>query len=738
MTDPKSRGPARSRPWQESLVNTLHEQYGPESAKIEGRSVIVRSDKLPDILYSVCQNDAWHIFTHMVSTGTFPKGSFGGALINAKKNTWHIWVRITDEIPPSILQESVTISTEQHARAIERVVKNDTGLFYDLAELSLGDSLFIHSTCGRQAPDRGEAQISEAANVPNTVALRGHDGEEKIFVWHENASKTLEEALEKLLIDFRFNVRSQISEVRGPGIAEICEDFENEIDIDEWIQFTGDLQSGVRCRMEALLVTRNKRGKNKNATRPLTWSSERWNDALGALRVRKRMDPVMEYLKCLPEWDGKKRIDSLFVRVMGADDTPVNRYAAWVLLGSMVLRAKKPGCKADNCIVLYGPQGNCKSTFLEWLVPSHLRQECFNGGLRWLDDNNRMLEQSQGVWLGEWSELRGAGRASGEAIKQWFSLSRDKGRLAYRKDPEVYLRRFVVAGSTNNPTPIMEDGTGESRRFVVVTTRAGNKRDDVIFVLDRDRDQLFAEAIHRLYIGERPAFFGEIEEIARAESRGYMAGDDDLESALYYVLDDRSLTLTALTSDTGVDWKDLKDAILKRAGLLSVSNKKLRDTLTARGLYMKRIRIDGKKLRRWFLPSSGPESGPDGPDGPDTARSTKKEKKEETVKKGGQKGQKYVGNYMELSGPSGPPGPSGPLEDSSGPLEDGTPDALIDSDHTIYAGPSGDGDMEDFSSGDLPDQSANAFVRDPFSKCCKRCGQVFESLYSNDALCPSC
>lgn len=46
-------------------------------------------------------------------------------------------------------------------------------------------------------------------------------------------------------------------------------------------------------------------------------------------------------------------------------------------------------------------------------------------------------------------------------------------------------------------------------------------------------------------------------------------------------------------------------------------------------------------------------------------------------------------------------------------------------------------DMDDSSSGDLPDHSANTFVSDPFSKRCKRCGQVFESLYSNDALCPS-
>src|SRR5206468_8068553 len=43
-----------------------------------------------------------------------------------------------------------------------------------------------------------------------------------------------------------------------------------------------------------------------------------------ACRARK-VDPVLDYYAALPAWDGKPRIDMLFVKYLGAEDTPLNR-----------------------------------------------------------------------------------------------------------------------------------------------------------------------------------------------------------------------------------------------------------------------------------------------------------------------------------------------------------------------------------------------------------------------------
>ena len=41
-------------------------------------------------------------------------------------------------------------------------------------------------------------------------------------------------------------------------------------------------------------------------------------------------DPVLEYLKALPAWDGKDRLSTLFTDALGAPDTALNAEAAKV------------------------------------------------------------------------------------------------------------------------------------------------------------------------------------------------------------------------------------------------------------------------------------------------------------------------------------------------------------------------------------------------------------------------
>lgn len=89
--------------------------------------------------------------------------------------------------------------------------------------------------------------------------------------------------------------------------------------------------------------------------------------------------PVCEYLESL-EWDGKLRLRWWLSRYLGAEDTPLNRAIARIMLVAAVRRVRKAGCKFDTMVVLEGPQGIGKSTALsilagEWFSDADLLGE---------------------------------------------------------------------------------------------------------------------------------------------------------------------------------------------------------------------------------------------------------------------------------------------------------------------------------------------------------------------------
>ena len=68
------------------------------------------------------------------------------------------------------------------------------------------------------------------------------------------------------------------------------------------------------------------------------------------------------------KWDGKPRLDKMLHSYLGADDTPLNAAIGRKMMCAIVRRAKQPGCKFDDQLVLQGAQGIRKSTFCEDLA----------------------------------------------------------------------------------------------------------------------------------------------------------------------------------------------------------------------------------------------------------------------------------------------------------------------------------------------------------------------------------
>ena len=77
-----------------------------------------------------------------------------------------------------------------------------------------------------------------------------------------------------------------------------------------------------------------------------------------------KYNPIIDYLNNV-EWDGQKRVERLFIDLLEADDTELNRYMTKIWFVAAVKRIFEPGCKFDNMIVLQGEQGIGKSSICD-------------------------------------------------------------------------------------------------------------------------------------------------------------------------------------------------------------------------------------------------------------------------------------------------------------------------------------------------------------------------------------
>jgi predicted P-loop ATPase len=197
--------------------------------------------------------------------------------------------------------------------------------------------------------------------------------------------------------------------------------------------------------------------------------------------------PVRDYLRSV-KWDGEDRLDTWGANYLGGELTPYACAVGAAFLIGCVARVMSPGCKLDTCIVLEGKQGKYKSTALEVLAG-----EWFADSKLAIGDKDAM-QGIAGVWIYEIAELASLGKADVETIKAFMSSRRDHYRPSYGRHAIDVPRQTAFAGTTNAET-YLQDATG-GRRFNPFRTGEIN-----IKALRADRDQLWAEALHRYESG---------------------------------------------------------------------------------------------------------------------------------------------------------------------------------------------------------------------------------------------
>ena len=215
-------------------------------------------------------------------------------------------------------------------------------------------------------------------------------------------------------------------------------------------------------------------------------STETVLTAVQTLANHGRFHPVREYLNGLT-WDGVKRIDKWLTTYGGAEDKPFVHAVGALSLIAAVRRIRRPGCKFDELPVFESGQGTNKSQALRLLA---VEPEWFSDDLPLGLSARETMEALSGHWIIEASELQGMKKSEIEKTKAFLSRGTDRARTAYARTVTEAPRQCVVVGTTNSDR-YLRDLTG-NRRFWPIGIKSFDLQQ-----LERDRDQLWAEAAYR-------------------------------------------------------------------------------------------------------------------------------------------------------------------------------------------------------------------------------------------------
>ena len=275
------------------------------------------------------------------------------------------------------------------------------------------------------------------------------------------------------------------------------------------------------------------------------------NDALTAVLTCHSYHPIRDYLNGL-QWDNVPRLEKLIIDYIGAEDNELNRTMTRKHFTAAVARVFQPGCKYDYCLILTGPEGVGKSTLLGKM------------GGRWFNDSVTTTEGKEGMeqlrraWLIELSELSSIKRSDVEQVKAYLSKQVDIYRAAYGRRVTEHPRQCVFCGTTNEALFLKGD-TGNRRFWVIPVNAALRKYQNWCEALNRDRDQLWAEAVHYYQQGERLYLSDELEAQAKQRQQEFNDDSDDPIVAMLQKFLDTKLPVTWDTMDVQARRSYLRD-----------------------------------------------------------------------------------------------------------------------------------------------------------------------------------
>lgn len=215
------------------------------------------------------------------------------------------------------------------------------------------------------------------------------------------------------------------------------------------------------------------------------------DSAISEVFDNNRYNPIINYLNSLT-WDGTERIANLFINLLDADDSLLNKEMTKKWFIAAVKRVYEPGCKFDNMIVLQGEQGIGKSSICELISKSFFNTIS-------LDEigNKDLVDKLNKTWIAIIDEMDTFNRKEMSTIKTFLSVSQDSVRLAYGRNTNIFKRHCVFIGSTNDETFLRDSTSSVERRFWVIKCNKQEMDSKIRETLTEDYiSQLWAEAVY--------------------------------------------------------------------------------------------------------------------------------------------------------------------------------------------------------------------------------------------------
>ena len=220
-------------------------------------------------------------------------------------------------------------------------------------------------------------------------------------------------------------------------------------------------------------------------------------------------NPIGDYLKGLPRWDGQNHIGQLFSRLPGITSEQQGYLATW-LRSAVAHWLQMDTLHGNECVpTLIGAQGCGKTTFFHRLLPTALREYYLDHlNLSNKFDKEMALTNNLFVYLDELDAIRPSQQSS---LKQTLSVSKVNGRPIFGRTQEDRPRFASFVATTNNRHPL-KDATG-SRRYICILIPDGQMIDNTGEI---DYGQLYAQVTYELLEKKAPYWFNN-EEVARIQ-----------------------------------------------------------------------------------------------------------------------------------------------------------------------------------------------------------------------------
>lgn len=235
-------------------------------------------------------------------------------------------------------------------------------------------------------------------------------------------------------------------------------------------------------------------------------------DAVLIEAYKRKINYPKHFLSRLPEWDGTKRVETLFIDLFGVKDNEFVREASKKWFTALVARIIQPGAKFDYVIALLGSVGIGKSSFGKSLIAidwdgkmENIESANYFFSDKELDLRNErdMIDALRGVCVLELAEFdKFLTKYDKSTMKSFITKTKDRFIERYGKRTIDVPRSFVMLATSNESKPI--SNPEDERRFMPFYCNLPKHK---ALIFDHNlwnkeiRDQVLAEALHYYHEG---------------------------------------------------------------------------------------------------------------------------------------------------------------------------------------------------------------------------------------------